>query len=73
MEFEDSKGCDDTELQVKEHGKFDVGKACDPPENPPKEHRIPSLVLRYLTLQYLVHMASKSTKVKKCIHTRRWS
>lgn len=50
MGFEDSKGCDDTELQVKKHGKFDVSKACDPSENPPKEHRIPSLVLRYLTL-----------------------
>lgn len=50
MGFEDSKDCDDTELQVKEYGKFDVRKACDPSENPPKEHRIPFLVLRYLTL-----------------------
>lgn len=50
MGFEDSKGCDDTELQDKEYRNFYAGKACDLPENPRKEHRIPFLVLRYLTL-----------------------
>lgn len=43
MGFEDSKGCDDTELQVKEYGKFDAGKACDPLQDPQKNTEFLSL------------------------------
>lgn len=43
MGFEDNKGCDDTELQAKEHGNFDAGKACEPPENSPKNTEFLSL------------------------------
>lgn len=48
MGFEDSKGYDDAESQTKEQRNF--SKVCDFPENPPKEHRIPFLVLGFKTI-----------------------